>query len=113
MASEPAIKRAVAFVDGQNLFYAAKIAFGYSFPNYDVRALWLPRFVAHRDGSSMKCVFTRAFQMHRTMRFGIIFGPRSAAKADGDERLTVIPTSARYCKVQLPAIRERVAQAKD
>ena len=39
MASEPAIKRAVAFVHGQNLFYAAKIAFGYSFPNYDVRAL--------------------------------------------------------------------------
>lgn len=39
MASEPAVKRTVAFVDGQNLFYAAKIAFGYSFPNYDIRAL--------------------------------------------------------------------------
>lgn len=39
MASEPAVKRAVAFIDGQNLFYAAKIAFGYSFPNYDIRAL--------------------------------------------------------------------------
>jgi len=39
VASEPAIKRAVAFVDGQNLFYAAKSAFGYSFPNYDIRAL--------------------------------------------------------------------------
>ena len=39
MASEPAVKRAVAFVDGQNLFYAAKIAFGYSFPNYDIRPL--------------------------------------------------------------------------
>ncbi|PYK44500.1 MAG: NYN domain-containing protein [Verrucomicrobia bacterium] len=39
MPSEPAVKRAVAFVDGQNLFYAAKIAFGYSFPNYDIRSL--------------------------------------------------------------------------
>lgn len=39
MASEPAVKRTVAFIDGQNLFYAAKIAFGYSFPNYDIRAL--------------------------------------------------------------------------
>jgi hypothetical protein len=29
MPAEPAIKRAVAFVDGQNLFYAAKTAFGY------------------------------------------------------------------------------------
>ena len=28
-------KRAVAFFDGQNLFHAAKAAFGYTFPNYD------------------------------------------------------------------------------
>jgi uncharacterized LabA/DUF88 family protein len=39
MATEPTVKRAVAFVDGQNLFYAARQAFGYSFPNYDVAAL--------------------------------------------------------------------------
>jgi hypothetical protein len=30
---EPAIKRAVVFVGGQNLFNAAKEAFGYHFPN--------------------------------------------------------------------------------
>jgi uncharacterized LabA/DUF88 family protein len=36
---EPAIKRAVAFVDGQNLYHAAKEAFGYPHPNYDVLAL--------------------------------------------------------------------------
>jgi uncharacterized LabA/DUF88 family protein len=29
-------KRVVAFVDGQNLFNAAKKAFGYNFPNYDI-----------------------------------------------------------------------------
>jgi hypothetical protein len=39
MPSEPAAKRAVAFVDGQNLFHAAKEAFGYSYPNYDVAKL--------------------------------------------------------------------------
>ena len=39
MHAEPAIKRAIAFVDGQNLFYAAKIAFGFAYPNYDVLAL--------------------------------------------------------------------------
>lgn len=39
MPAEPAIKRAVAFIDGQNLFYAAKNAFGYGFPNYEVAAL--------------------------------------------------------------------------
>lgn len=35
MPAEPPVKRAIAFFDGQNLFYAAKYAFGYSWPNYD------------------------------------------------------------------------------
>ncbi len=39
MSSEPEIKRAVVFIDGQNLFYAVKSAFGYTYPNYDVVAL--------------------------------------------------------------------------
>ena len=36
---EPTHKRAVVFVDGQNLFHSAKDAFGYGFPNFDVRLL--------------------------------------------------------------------------
>jgi len=36
---EPAIKRAVTFVDGQNLFHHAKDAFGYHFPSYDILKL--------------------------------------------------------------------------
>lgn len=39
MASEPKVKRIIAFVDGQNLYYNVRQAFGYSFPNYDVKAL--------------------------------------------------------------------------
>ncbi len=39
MPGEPATRRAVAFVDGQNLFHAAREAFGYTYPNYDVAAL--------------------------------------------------------------------------
>jgi uncharacterized LabA/DUF88 family protein len=39
MPLEPSTKRTVAFIDGQNLFYAAKIAFGHAYPNYDVGAL--------------------------------------------------------------------------
>ncbi len=39
MPQEPSEKRVIAFVDGQNLFYAAKKAFGYSYPNYDPHAL--------------------------------------------------------------------------
>lgn len=36
---EPAIKRAVTFVDGQNLFHQTREAFGYTYPNYDIRKL--------------------------------------------------------------------------
>lgn len=42
MALEPSRKGTIAFVDGQNLFYAAKEAFGYTYPNYD------PLELAHR-----------------------------------------------------------------
>jgi len=39
MAIEPSGRRAIAFVDGQNLYFAAREAFGYTHPNYDVLAL--------------------------------------------------------------------------
>lgn len=39
MSSEPRFERAVAFIDGQNLFHAAREAFGYTYPNYDPRKL--------------------------------------------------------------------------
>jgi uncharacterized LabA/DUF88 family protein len=35
MPSQPAVLRTISFIDGQNLFYAAKEAFGYPYPNYD------------------------------------------------------------------------------
>ena len=36
---QPTTKRAIAYIDGQNLFNATKEAFGYPFPNYNVHAL--------------------------------------------------------------------------
>jgi len=39
MEKPPAIIRAVAFFDGQNLFHSAKRAFGYKWPNYQPRLL--------------------------------------------------------------------------
>jgi hypothetical protein len=39
MAPPPVSIRAIAFIDGQNLFNSAKEAFGYHFPNYDVLRL--------------------------------------------------------------------------
>jgi uncharacterized LabA/DUF88 family protein len=48
MANEPPVKRAVAFFDGQNLFHAAKEAFGFRHPNYD--PLKLAAEVSRRQG---------------------------------------------------------------
>lgn len=39
MPAEPTTKRTIAFFDGQNLYGAAKAAFGYTYPNYNVQAL--------------------------------------------------------------------------
>ena len=39
MPVEPGVKRLIAFVDGQNLFHAAKKAFGSRFPDYNPKAL--------------------------------------------------------------------------
>jgi uncharacterized LabA/DUF88 family protein len=39
MPSEPTVKRAISFVDWQNLFHNVHNAFGYTFPNYDVQKL--------------------------------------------------------------------------
>lgn len=36
---EPNIKNTIVFVDGQNLYRAAKDAFGYNYPNYDIKLL--------------------------------------------------------------------------
>ena len=48
VAVDPSAKRVIAFFDGQNLFHAARKAFGYSFPNYDPLAL--AAAVATRQG---------------------------------------------------------------
>jgi len=48
MPPEPASKRTAAFIDGQNLYHAAREAFGYTYPNYDVLAL--ARSICDRQG---------------------------------------------------------------
>lgn len=59
MAAEPAVKHAVGFFDGQNLFQHAKDAFGHFHPNYDPQKLlqvvcdtrgWKPTLVRFYTG---------------------------------------------------------------
>jgi len=51
---EPETKRAIAFIDGQNLYYAVRDAFGYTFPNYD--PLKLAKAVCQREGWELALV---------------------------------------------------------
>lgn len=54
MPKEPATKRAIAFFDGQNLFHAAKEAFGHPYPNYD--PLKLTNAIYSNEGWSLSAV---------------------------------------------------------
>ena len=47
-------QRVIAFVDGQNLFNAAKKAFGYHFPNYD--PLKLAKLVCEQQGGQWELI---------------------------------------------------------
>ncbi|MEN6337821.1 MAG: NYN domain-containing protein [Phycisphaerales bacterium] len=58
MPAEPSIKRTIAFFDGQNLFYAAKYAFGYSWPNYDPLKLAQVVCLAHNWCLVNTCFYT-------------------------------------------------------
>jgi len=57
MPAEPENKRASVFVDGQNLFHAAKEAFGHRHPNYDIARL--ARSVCQHQG--WQCVDIRFY----------------------------------------------------
>lgn len=63
MATEPGVKRAMAFIDGQNLYQHAKDAFGHHHPNYDPLKLhtavcahhgWTPNLVRFYTGVPSK-----------------------------------------------------------
>lgn len=54
MPQEPANKRTIAFIDGQNLYHTARQAFGYTYPNYDVQKL--ARAISTQKGWDLKRV---------------------------------------------------------
>ena len=53
MPIEPPVKKAFVFVDGQNLFHAAREAFGYRYPNYDV--LKLAELICRKQKWQLEC----------------------------------------------------------
>ncbi|MGD0737205.1 MAG: hypothetical protein ABR976_18895 [Terracidiphilus sp.] len=80
---EPAVKRTIVFIDGQNLFHQAKDAFGYRFPNYDVAALtredcrpdgWQPAEMRFYTGihDATANPFQNSFLINKTAQMGQI-----------------------------------------
>lgn len=51
MREKPDIPRVVAFFDGQNLFHSAKVAFGYTYPNFD--PVKLANYVTQKEGGQL------------------------------------------------------------
>lgn len=55
MPIEPSSKRVAVFIDGQNLFYAIKHAFGYQYPNYNPSLL--ARAICQRKGWTLRATY--------------------------------------------------------
>ncbi len=76
MPSEPPVKRAFVFIDGQNLFHAAKRHSAIRFPT----TTWPHSpdgFALNRAGTWYKRTSTAAFRTRRTMPSGTISGARN------------------------------------
>lgn len=54
LPEEPPVKRTIVFIDGQNLYHAAREAFGYSYPSFD--ALKLAEAVCQAQGWKLQQV---------------------------------------------------------
>jgi len=76
---EPTRKRAIAFVDGQNLFHSAKDSFGYTFPNFDIRLL-VDTICAAQGWDIVECRFYTGIPNPGTMHSGTPFGSRKPHK---------------------------------
>lgn len=94
MNREPPVKRTVVFVDGQNLYHAAREALGYTYPNYDVVAL--AEQVCKGQGWTLAQVrfYTGGHDAHNSRKWNS-FWPRKLA-AMGRQGVIVYSRPLRY-----------------
>ena len=96
---EPAIKRAIIFVDGQNLYRSAKEAFGYIHPNYDVQAL--SQETCNRAGWTLQQVrFYTGIPDQQDDAFWHYFWTGKMAVM-GRQKVVVYSRSLRYHNIQI------------
>lgn len=110
MREEPLIKRTIAFVDGQNLFHAAKEAFGYSYPNYDPKKL--ATSVCHSKNWNLEEVYfytgipaiTKNEKLHKFWAKKILFLKRAGIKTQ------TFPLSYRDKEITCPDGKKRIVE---
>lgn len=102
MRPEPSTKRTIVFVDGQNLFYAVKEAFGYTYPNYDVAAL--AKVICKANGWALvQTRFYTGIPDHRDDPFWSFFWTHKLAMMGRQDIVTFSrPLRYRNRRVRLP-----------
>ncbi|MBN1824565.1 MAG: NYN domain-containing protein [Endomicrobiales bacterium] len=95
MQKEPENKRVFVFVDGQNLYYQAKEAFGYQYPNYDV--LKLAKTVCGTQGWQVdKLFFYTGIPDPGDSPFWNSFWASKLATMGRSKEISIITRSLRY-----------------
>ena len=102
MPDEPEIKRAVSFIDGQNLFRHAKDAFGYHHPNYDPRKLADAVCATHGWNNKGVRFYTGVPSAHRSAMWHGYWTRRLTAMRRAGIAITSRPLRYRIEQVRLP-----------
>lgn len=102
MPIEPGEKRAIVYVDGQNLFHQAKDAFGYRFPNYDLTAL--SNAVCAANGWKLKEVrfYTGVHDPKADPFWNVFWAKKTAQMGRNGVRVVTRPLRYRNKSVRLP-----------
>ncbi len=102
MLGESGARKAVAFVDGQNLYHAARESFGYTYPNYD--PLSLARSVCERRGWRLVEVrfYTGVPTPHDDPFWSGFWSAKLRAMGRGGVRVFSRPLRRRQARIRLP-----------
>ena len=107
MPIEPEIKRAITFIDGQNLYRCVKNVYGYTYPNYDVIKLstkicvsnnWNLRQVRFYTGVPIKeeDLFWHDFWTRKLSRLGKRGAKVYSRKLRYSDKTSIIPDYGKY-----------------
>jgi uncharacterized LabA/DUF88 family protein len=112
--TEPNVKHAVAFVDGQNLFQHAKAAFGHHHPNYDPKKLHDAVCTANGWKPTLTRFYTGVPEAHEQPMWSGYWSNRVLAMKRAGVHVTTRPLRYRREEIVIDGVTEvrRIAQEK-